>query len=60
MLKVLTCILLFATLTGCGEYGDKMDAELVQQYKDNCASQGFKNVKITFMFGRPSAYYSCF
>lgn len=52
------CILL--TISGCGEYGDKIDKELIQAYKDYCKSEGFDHVQITHILGRPSAYYRCF
>lgn len=56
-MKYLLIALIF--LSGCGEYGDRQDRELLHAYKQDCISRGYTHIQVTYLFGRPSAYYKC-
>lgn len=49
----------FILLSGCGEYGDEQDRQLLNSYKQDCINRGYAHIQVTYLFGRPSAYYKC-
>lgn len=60
-MKYFIMLVALIVLTGCGEYGDDLDRQLLNSYKQDCINRGYIHIhiKVTYMFGRPSAYYKC-
>lgn len=58
MIKILWISLAAMFLSGC-DYVEKNNKVFIESYKADCASRGYQNIRITYIGGLVSSYYTC-